>query len=254
MINIDKVAYKEVNFKSKLIEWTQKNRVQLEFVLTDQHKDKNGSPVFGYRVVIEEQEGCEATGYSKKESQQLASKRTLEKLKKEPGFLDAVFAAKTNRTKMEEMPVETVPSTEQPDDFFTDKALQLDAANALTTTNNYVENDEAIQEEAVTEEAITEAVDTETVDTETATHEKGSEQKGRKNRAQRHSPMYADNYTTKAEKDAQNAKESLSSLPEIEEADDDEADEFDLSHITHRDKSREDIIAEAERMAFELGS
>ena len=66
-------------------------------------------------------------------------------------------------------------------------------------------------------------------------------------------PCMQTNYTTKAEKDAQNAKESLSSLPEIEEADndDDEADEFDLSHITHRDKSREDIIAEAERMAFE---
>ena len=28
MINIDKVAYKEVNFKSKLIEWTQKNPKQ----------------------------------------------------------------------------------------------------------------------------------------------------------------------------------------------------------------------------------
>ena len=29
MINIDKVAYKEVNFKSKLIEWAQKNKVRL---------------------------------------------------------------------------------------------------------------------------------------------------------------------------------------------------------------------------------
>lgn len=248
MINIDKVAYKEVNFKSKLIEWTQKNRVQLEFVLTDQHKDKNGSPVFGYRVVIEEQEGCEATGYSKKESQQLASKRTLEKLKKQSAFLDAVFAAKTNRTKMEEMPVETVPSTEQPDDFFTEKAQQLDAANTLATTNNNVVNDEAIQEEAVTEMAVTEAEET-----KTATQKKGNEQKDREKRAQRHSPMYADNYTAKAEKGAQNAKESLSSLPEIDEADDDddEAYEFDLSHINHRDKTREDIIAEAERMAFE---
>ena len=32
IINIDKVAYKEVNFKSKLLEWSQKNRVRLEFV------------------------------------------------------------------------------------------------------------------------------------------------------------------------------------------------------------------------------
>ena len=31
MVNIDKVAYKEVNFKSKLIEWSQKNRVAIEF-------------------------------------------------------------------------------------------------------------------------------------------------------------------------------------------------------------------------------
>ena len=46
MINIDKVAYKEVNFKSKLIEWSQKNRVKLDFVMLDQQKDKNGSPIF----------------------------------------------------------------------------------------------------------------------------------------------------------------------------------------------------------------
>ena len=35
MINIDKVAYKEVNFKSKLIEWSQKNRVKLNFKLLE---------------------------------------------------------------------------------------------------------------------------------------------------------------------------------------------------------------------------
>ena len=53
MINIDKVAYKEVNFKSKLIEWSQKNRVKLDFVMLDQQKDKNGSPIFTYQVVLE---------------------------------------------------------------------------------------------------------------------------------------------------------------------------------------------------------
>lgn len=68
--------------------------------------------------------------------------------------------------------------------------------------------------------------------------------------------MYADNYAAQVEKGAQNAKESLSGLPDVGNDDDDntEDNEFDLSHITHRDKSREDIIAEAERMAFELGS
>ena len=117
MINIDKVAYKEVNFKSKLIEWSQKNRVKLDFVMLDQQKDKNGSPIFTYQVIIEGVEGGTGKGYSKKESQQLASKLTLEQLRKQPQYIDAVFTAKANRTKMEEEPVENVPSTEVKDDF-----------------------------------------------------------------------------------------------------------------------------------------
>ena len=94
MINIDKVAYKEVN----LI-------------------DNNGSPIFNYRVDLEGVEGCSGSGYSKKESQQLASKYTLEDLRKKPQFIDEVFAAKAERTKMEEMPVMTVPDTENKDNF-----------------------------------------------------------------------------------------------------------------------------------------
>lgn len=118
MINIDKVAYKEVNFKSKLIEWTQKNRVNLDFQLVSQSKEPDSSsPVFKFKVMLEGVEGCEGTGYSKKESQQNAAKLTLEKLKKDPAFIDGVFAAKTDRTKMEEEPVLNVPDTEEKDDF-----------------------------------------------------------------------------------------------------------------------------------------
>ena len=58
MINIDKVAYKEVNFKSKLIEWSQKNRVNMDFKSLEEKKDKNGSPYFTYQVVLEGVEGC----------------------------------------------------------------------------------------------------------------------------------------------------------------------------------------------------
>ncbi len=116
-INIDKVAYKEVNFKSKLIEWSQKNRVDVQFKLLEQKKDDNGSPMFHYQVIIEGIEGGKGRGYSKKESQQTASKLTLERLRREPQYIDAIFAAKANRTKMEEMPVQTVPDTEQKEDF-----------------------------------------------------------------------------------------------------------------------------------------
>lgn len=126
MINIDKVAYKEVNFKSKLIEWSQKNRVKLDFVQVEQEKDKNGSPVFTYKVVIEGIEGGTGKGYSKKESQQIASKLTLEQLRKKPQYIDAVFAAKSNRTKMEEEPVQSVPVTEVKSDFIISKESETE--------------------------------------------------------------------------------------------------------------------------------
>ncbi len=119
MLNIDKVAYKEVNFKSKLIEWSQKNRVKLEFKLLYQKKDENGNPVFQYGVVLEGVQGCQGEGFSKKESQQLASKLTLELLRRQPQFIDKVFQAKTNRTKMEEEPVVFVPDTRTNDEFIT---------------------------------------------------------------------------------------------------------------------------------------
>ena len=117
LINIDKVAYKEVNFKSKLIEWCQKNKVKLDFQLVEQKRDDGNSPMFFYKAMIEGLEGGQGQGYSKKESQQAASKAALQSLRRKPQFIDAVFAAKTERTKMEEMPVETVPDVEAKDDF-----------------------------------------------------------------------------------------------------------------------------------------
>ena len=113
LINIDKVAYKEVNFKSKLLEWSQKNRVQMEFRDLEQTRDENNSPVFTTQVFIEGLEGSKGVGYSKKESQQKAAKETLQSLRREPQFIDAIFAAKADRTKMEEEPVMVVPDPEK---------------------------------------------------------------------------------------------------------------------------------------------
>lgn len=113
IIDIDKVAYKEVNFKSKLLEWSQKNSIQLRYELIEQGKDESGSPTFSYKVMLEKAEGCTGQGFSKKEAQQIASKFTLEKLRKDPQFVDTVFASKSERTKMEEQPVAlTTPVTE----------------------------------------------------------------------------------------------------------------------------------------------
>ena len=66
LINLDKVAYKEVNFKSKLIEWCQKNRVKLDFKLIEQNRDENYIPIFVYLAIVEGLERCSGKGYSKK--------------------------------------------------------------------------------------------------------------------------------------------------------------------------------------------
>ena len=154
-IDLDKMSRKEVNFKSKLIEWSQKNRVKLDFVMLDQQKDKNGSPIFTYQVVLEGVEGGVGKGYSKKESQQVASKTSLEKLRKEPQYIDAVFTAKTNRTKMEEEPVENVPNTEVKDDFIISQ--DADAQNAPVEEKHI----NVFKEEVFTEKSAETAQETE---------------------------------------------------------------------------------------------
>ncbi len=147
MINIDKVAYKEVNFKSKLIEWSQKNRVKLDFVQVEQDKDQNGSPVFTYKVVIEGIDGGTGKGYSKKESQQIASKLTLEQLRKKPQYIDAVFAAKSNRTKMEEEPVLSVPVTEVKSDFIITKEQPAVVEEQISVSTKQMSEDKSIKVE-----------------------------------------------------------------------------------------------------------
>ena len=113
MVNIDKVAYKEVNFKSKLIEWSQKNRVAIEFRCIRETKDDNGSPHFEYTCMLEGINACSGKGFSKKEAQQHAAEETLKMLRKQPKFCDSIFQAKTERTKMEEEPVMAAPDIEK---------------------------------------------------------------------------------------------------------------------------------------------
>jgi len=81
LIDLDKVAYKEVNFKSKLLEWCQKHKVELEYVLLNETKAEDGSPLFNTKVLIDGKECGRGKGYSKKESHQKASRNALHRLK-----------------------------------------------------------------------------------------------------------------------------------------------------------------------------
>lgn len=100
VLDLESVASKEVNFKSKLLEWSQKNRIRLEFKDTAADHDKANGPSFLTTVVIEGLYAGEGKGYSKKESHQAAAKDALTKLRREAQFLDGVFRAKEKRTAM----------------------------------------------------------------------------------------------------------------------------------------------------------
>ncbi len=109
LVNIDKVAYKEINFKSKLLEWSQKNRIRVDFDLVAEGKEGASSPTFVTDVVIEGINCGTGKGYTKKESQQLAAKDALTRLKRQKGLHDEVFEAKSRRTAMDEQPQALLP-------------------------------------------------------------------------------------------------------------------------------------------------
>ena len=95
-VNLDNVAQKEVNFKSKLLEWSQKNRININF--KDSAADDRG---FKTIITMEGITLARGNGRSKKESQQEASKEALTRMRREPKTYDSIFRAKEKRTAME---------------------------------------------------------------------------------------------------------------------------------------------------------
>jgi ribonuclease-3 len=89
-INLDTLAKKEVNFKSKLLEWCQKQRVEIEFQLLEKFKDNDHNPIFQSQVFLNSVLAGIGTGYSKKESHQQASKMALKRIKTDRNFVNMV--------------------------------------------------------------------------------------------------------------------------------------------------------------------
>lgn len=96
-IDLDTVADKEVNFKSKLLEWSQKNRINLTF------RDQSNGEDAGFRttVVIEGIQVSKGAARSKKEAHQQAAHEALKRMRSDEKFYDSLFRAKEKRTAME---------------------------------------------------------------------------------------------------------------------------------------------------------
>ncbi|MEI6555887.1 MAG: ribonuclease III [Paludibacter sp.] len=89
-IDLDEVSRNEVNFKSKLIEWCQKNRLEPEFILVQDTLSSANKHEFLTRLEIQGKTVCEAIGKSKKESQQNVSQIALQLIDSSPEFIQSI--------------------------------------------------------------------------------------------------------------------------------------------------------------------
>ena len=78
--------------KSRLIEWTQKYHVSIEFELIDTYSDADNNPIFKTAILLGGIFAADATGYSKKESHQGASKKALDRVASDTLFREQVLS------------------------------------------------------------------------------------------------------------------------------------------------------------------
>lgn len=111
-LNIETVAQQEVNFKSRLIEWSQKNKIPIEFRLIESFIDDNNNPTFYTAVDIYDVESGTGRGYSKKESQQRAAEEALEKINMDKEFIKDILIMKEKEL---ELSLSEVSESDTPD-------------------------------------------------------------------------------------------------------------------------------------------
>jgi ribonuclease-3 len=77
-IDLDQLAQTETDFKSRLIEWGQKYKLQVGFEIIEESREESDcSPRFSVQVTISSVPIAKGSGRSKKEAEQMASQKTL---------------------------------------------------------------------------------------------------------------------------------------------------------------------------------
>jgi ribonuclease III len=72
-VDLDELLSKETDYKSRLIEWGQKNKVMISFETLEEYHEFEQTPTFIAQVKISENMIGEGVGKSKKEAEQNAS-------------------------------------------------------------------------------------------------------------------------------------------------------------------------------------
>ncbi len=86
LIDIDKLLEEEINFKSRLLEWGQRHKLDITFALIGTTKNVHRKHVFQTQALVKGHIAGSGSGFSKRESQQIAAKAALEKIRHEPKF------------------------------------------------------------------------------------------------------------------------------------------------------------------------
>ena len=82
-VDLNQVQHTNTNYKSQLIEWSQKNKKEIDFETTEHLNAGNHAPSFISIITIEKEIIGKGEGNSKKEAQQKASQKAIENLKKD---------------------------------------------------------------------------------------------------------------------------------------------------------------------------
>ena len=89
-LDLDKIIKRDFNYKSKLLEITQRYKITLEYHSSDGKRVNKQEQVFQTEVLLNSSVVSSGVGYSKKESQQNAAQEALKKLKNRE-FLEEVM-------------------------------------------------------------------------------------------------------------------------------------------------------------------
>ena len=170
LVNVEKMAYREMNYKSKLIEWTQKNKVTVIFDEVNTSTDENGNPVFLAQVIIGNVRCEEGKGFTKKESQQNAAKQTYRRIRKEPSFVELILTQseaeiKTEETVTEPLLTATSEPIEQKEDAMANGSLTTELLDETTGNLN-----DSVESSMASAEALITVTDEQTNTQEVAAH------------------------------------------------------------------------------------
>jgi ribonuclease-3 len=80
-VDIDEIEVKDQNYKSKMLEWSQKHKVALSYVTEEQKIDEQHNHIFSSCLLLDNKASGTGTGLSKKAAEQAAARQAFANLK-----------------------------------------------------------------------------------------------------------------------------------------------------------------------------